>query len=206
MGIAFSEKTEPNFPVVCLGGSAGALEGFREILRNVPADCGIAFVVISHRGPAAENGLVFLLQRVTKMEVVEIEEGMALQPNCVYVNPYYQDVSTDGEALFLGERSKPKGWPITITLFLRSLADACGSRVTAVILSGMGYDGSEALRAVRAAGGAVFAQSGGDYTEMPDHAVSTGYVNFIASAAGIGKRLTAMGRARQLREQGQMQG
>lgn len=195
----FPQKIDSDFPIVCLGGSAGALEGYRDILRNVPADCGIAFVVISHRGPEIGNALVFLLQRITKMEVVEIEDGMTLRPNCVYVGPYHTDVSTDGSALYLGLRSKPKGWPMTITSFLLSLAEACGSRVTAVILSGMGYDGSEALRAVRAAGGAVFAQSGGDYMEMPDHAVSTGYVNFTSSAMGIGKRLKAMGLAYQLR-------
>ena len=84
---------------------------------------------------------------------------------------------------------KPRGWPMTISIFLLSLAEACGQRAIAVILSGMGHDGSAALKAIKAAGGMTFAQSNAEFGDMPRHAVETGHVDFILSPEEIASTL-----------------
>ena len=181
-----------HFPVVCLAGSAGGLEAYREILRHLPNDNGMAFVIVSHRGEGDRTLLPSLLARVTRMEVLEAEDGMALEPNCVFVKPARTHLTTDGLAFQLYDQPRSLGWSVDVTCFLLSLAKTCSSRSIAVILSGMGFDGSPALGNIKQAGGVVFAQSDPAYGDMPRSAVDTGYVDFTLSATQIGQRLAAM--------------
>ena len=182
---------EDDFPVVCLGGSAGALAAYTEILRQIPADPGMAFVIAPHRRIEKDNLLLQILAGVTTMPVSEVEDGMLLEPNRVYLMPPGKDMRVNADRFTLWPSLQPHGWPVTITLFLRSLAEACGPRVIAVILSGMDHDGSAALRDIKAARGRTFAQSNAKFSDMPRHAVETGYVDFILSPAEIGKTLLA---------------
>ncbi len=177
------------FPIVCLGGSAGSLEPCREILRHIPNDSGMAFVIVSHRALANPEMLGHLLSRVARIPVIEIADAMPLAPACIFVKPARTDLTTDGLLLRMQSSSPRRGWPVDITHFLCSLAEMCSSRVVAVILSGMGSDGSSALRAVKAGGGTVFAQSDALYGDMPQSAIGTGYVDFTLSATKIGQRL-----------------
>lgn len=180
------------FPVVCLAGSAGGLEAYREILRQLPNDNGMAFVIVSHRGEGDPTLLPNLLARVTRMEVLDAEDGMMLEPNCVFVKPARTHLTTDGLAFQLYDQPKTPGWSVDVTSFLLSLAKTCSARSIAVILSGMGFDGSSALGNIKEAGGVVFAQSDPIYGDMPQSAVNTGYVDFTLSATQIGQRLAAM--------------
>jgi len=180
---------EKDFRVVCLGGSAGSLEAYTAILRHMPADTGMAFVIASHRNFEKATLLPQILARVTTMPVVEVEEGMSLEPNRVYLMPPIVEMTVNNNGFALQPPRKPRGWPITISIFLLSLAEACGQRAIAVILSGMDHDGSAALKAIKAAGGMTFAQSNAEFKDMPRHAVETGYVDFILSPVEIASTL-----------------
>ena len=147
---------EKDFRVVCLGGSAGSLEAYTGILRYMPADTGMAFVIASHRNFENASLLLQILARVTTMPVVEVEEGMSLEPNRVYLMPPSVEMTVNNNEFALQPPRKPRGWPMTISIFLLSLAEACGQRAIAVILSGMGHDGSAAQKAIKAAGGMTF--------------------------------------------------
>jgi two-component system CheB/CheR fusion protein len=113
-----------SFRVVCLGGSAGALTAYTGILRILPADTGMAFVVATHRGFEHAHLLPHILAGSTSMSVVEVEQGMLLEPNRVFVMPPGKDMTVSGDVFGLRTTVKPRGWPITINLFLLSLAEA----------------------------------------------------------------------------------
>ena len=174
-----------DFPVVCLGGSAGALQAYLEILRNVPADAGLAFIIVSHGGAEHSELLPEILSRSTKMPVLEAQEGMALQRNAVFLCPPNRELSITDSTFHVHPKSKPFGLPRSITIFLKSLAAAFGHRVVAVILSGMDADGSAALMAVKASGGRILVQSGAPVESMPKKAIETGLVDLVLTPAQI---------------------
>jgi len=181
-----------DFRVVCLGGSAGGLQGYMDILRGLPADTGMAFVIAPHRALENAHLLPQLLSTVTKMPVLEVQQGMRLEPNRVFVMPPRMDLTTAGNEFHLRTTSRPPGWPKTINIFLSSLAETAGHRAVAVILSGLDGDGSAALKAIKAAGGLTFAQSDAAYDSMPRTAVETGHVDYLLPAVEIAKALLAL--------------
>lgn len=181
-----------DFRVVCLGGSAGGLQAYMDILRNLPPDTGMAFVIAPHRGIENAHLLPQLLAMVTKMPVVEVEEGMRLKPNQVFVMPPRMDLTMTDNVFHLRTISRPPGWPKTINVFLCSLAETAGQRAVAVILSGLDHDGSAALKAIKDAGGLTFAQSDASFDDMPRHAVETGHIDYLLPAAKIGEALLAL--------------
>jgi two-component system, chemotaxis family, CheB/CheR fusion protein len=178
-----------NFPVVCLGGSAGALEAYKDILRPMSADAGMAFVIAAHRGSELAELLPQLLARATTLPVIEAKEGMRLEPNCVYLMPPGKEMEMNADKFTLRPLRRQRGWPATISFFLFSLADAYGRRAVAIILSGLGSDGSAALKTVKGAGGITFAQSDAKFSDMPKNAAATGYVDFILPPSAIAAKL-----------------
>jgi chemotaxis response regulator CheB len=184
--------TEDNFRVVCLGGSAGGLEAYMDILRDLPANTGMAFVIATHRNLKDPQLLSEILAHVTAMPVVNVQEGTLLEANQVYIMPPRTDMTVQDGQFVLQPQIKPYGWPNTITLFLLSLAEVYGSRAVAVILSGMDQDGSAALKAIKAAGGVTFAQSDPAFESMPRHAAETGHIDFILSPAEIAEALVRL--------------
>ena len=182
-----------DFRVVCLGGSAGGLEAYMDILGSLPADTGMGFVIAPHRALEYAHLLPqLLLSTVTGMPVVEVKEGMRLEPNRVFVMPPRVDMSLAGNAFDLRTTSRPPGWPKTINTFLCSLAEAAGPRAVAVILSGLDGDGSAALKAIKSAGGLTFAQSDASYDSIPRTALETGHIDYLLPASGIAKALLAL--------------
>lgn len=186
--------TGDDFRVVCLGGSAGGLQAYIDILRNLPADTGMAFVIAPHRAPENADILPDILRRVTTMSVVEVVEGLALEPNRVFVMPPRMDMTTADNVFHLRTTVRPRGWPKTINIFLCSLAEATGSRAVAVILSGLDGDGSAALKTIKDSGGITFAQSDASVGDMPRSAVETGHVDYLLPAAEIAKALLVLAR------------
>lgn len=187
------EKIPPNFPVVCIGGSAGSLFAYVDILREIPAKAGVAIVIVSHRALGDAGRLIKLLAKATCMEVVEVTDGILLEPGRIFVAPPQREISTDGVALRLSESAPSKhGWPTLISDFLFSLASQCTSRTIVIIVSGMGYDGSGALAAVKQAGGWTFAQSDASYSSMPQAAIDTNCVDFVLRANEIGRYLASL--------------
>lgn len=183
---------DDNFRVVCLGGSAGGLEAYRDILRGLTGDTGMAFVIAPHRMLENAHVLPQLLTTVTTMLVVEVKEGMRLEPNRVFVMPPRMDLTTTGNVFHLRTTERPPGWPKSISIFLCSLSETIGPRAVAVILSGLDHDGSAALKSIKDAGGMTFAQSDASYDDMPRHAVETGHIDYLLPAAEIAKALLAL--------------
>jgi two-component system CheB/CheR fusion protein len=180
------------FRIVCLCGSAGALSAYIDILRDMPIDTGMAFLVLTHRRGGRPWWLPEIIARTTRMSVQQVEDGTVFIPNHIYVMPPGADMTTDGTALALAPSSALLGWPHTFDIFLKSLAQTTHSRAVAVILSGMAGDGSAALDAIRTSGGITFAQTGADYTSMPDTAIETGKVDFTGSASEISTRIALL--------------
>jgi two-component system, chemotaxis family, CheB/CheR fusion protein len=177
------------FRVVCIGGSAGGLQAYVEILRGLPSDTGMAFVIAPHRGPQHSELLPSILRKATKMPVSEVEQGMRLEPDKVFVMPPRIEMTTAGNIFLLRRTPAPAGWPKTISTFLFSLAEAKGNRAVVVIVSGLDHDGVTALAAIKAAGGVTFAQSDAEYGSMPQHAIESGHIDHFLPSAEIAKEL-----------------
>ncbi|MDO8292312.1 MAG: chemotaxis protein CheB, partial [Gallionella sp.] len=146
------------FSIVGIGASAGGLEAFEQFYRKVPPDSGMAFVLVSHLDPSHVSILTEILQRTTTMPVVEAQDQMKVEPNCVYAIPPNRDMAIFHGALQLSVPDQPRGQRMPIDAFLRSLADDRGERAIGIILSGTGTDGTLGLRAILGAGGVSLVQ------------------------------------------------
>src|SRR6202789_1821327 len=143
-----SESSAREFPVVCVGGSAGGLDAYVRLLRHLPNDMGVAVVIVNHLRTVATL-LHEILPHHTQMPVELITERLLIQPNHVYIIPAQRDLHVlDGE-FRLKPISKPRGWPDVITVFLRSLTEHWSGKLVAVIVSGYDGDGAAALCGIK---------------------------------------------------------
>lgn len=183
----------PDFPVVGIGCSAGGLEALEAMLNDTPADSGMAFIVVQHLDPEHHSNLPELLQRHTRMAVVEAAEHMAIRPNCIYVIPPNKDLSLLHGNLHLFDPSEKRGLRLPIDFFLRTLAEDRQHKAIGVILSGMGSDGMLGLGAIKEKGGLTLAQDPATARagSMPDHAIKAGMVDIVAPCDQLSARITA---------------
>ena len=168
-------------PVVGLGASAGGLEAFQSFLAATPADGGAAYVLVQHLDPNHESMLAELLARRTSMTVQQAADGMAVEPNNVYLIPPNASLVIERARLRLSHFAEPRGFRRPIDTFFRSLALDQGPNAACVVLSGTGGDGSEGLRAVKEAGGLTLVQmpDSAKYDGMPKSAVATRCVDRV---------------------------
>lgn len=187
---------KPLFPVVAIGASAGGLEAFMTLLDQLPAQSGMAFVLIQHLDPSHESMLVELLSRHTAMPMAEIVDGGVLEPGHVYVIPPKAQISVAAGAFHVSVVRGGQGARYPFDSFLTSLAEECGERAIGVILTGTGSDGSIGLRAVNEHGGLVIAQDPVEaaHDGMPRNAIETGAVDLIFPLAEIADALVRRGR------------
>ena len=147
-----AKSVAKDFPVVCVGGSAGGLDAYTRLLRHLPADMGVAIVIVNHLRTVATQ-LDQILPRYTEMPVELITEKLLVEPNHVFIIPAQRDLHVlDGE-FRLRPISKPRGWPDVITVFLRSLTEHWDGKLIAVIVSGYDGDGAAALHGIKDVGG-----------------------------------------------------
>ncbi len=179
-----------NFPVICVGGSAGGLDAYIRLLQNLPADLGVAIVIVNHLRTVATH-LHKILPRYTTMPVELITEKLDIEPNHVFVIPENRDLHILGDEFRLKPISKPKGWPNVITVFLRSLTTNWDGKIIAVIVSGYDGDGAEALCEIKEAGGITIAQKPDTAAQpdMPETAIESGCIDFILSPKDIAKEI-----------------
>jgi two-component system CheB/CheR fusion protein len=165
-----------------IGGSAGGLEAFGQFFAHMPVDSGMAFVLVPHLDPTHKGMMPELLQRFTKMQVFQAEDGMKVRPNCVYVIPPNKDMSILHGTLQLLEPSEPRGLRLPIDFFLRHLAEDQQEMAVGIILSGMGTDGTLGIKSIKEKLGMVMVQdvSSAKYDGMPRSAIATGLVDYIA--------------------------
>jgi two-component system CheB/CheR fusion protein len=180
----FISHANQGFPIVGIGASAGGLEALELFLRHVPPACGLAFVIVQHLDPNHKGIMVELLQRVTTMPVIQIDDRMKVEQNHVYMIPPNRDLSILHGVLYLLEPSAPRGLRLPIDFFLRSLADDQQGHCVGVILSGMGSDGTLGLRAIKEKAGAVFVQTPATakFDGMPRSAIDSGLADVVAPA------------------------
>ena len=174
------EGERPSY-IVGMGASAGGLEAFETFFRSMPAESGMAFVVVPHLDPGHLSIMAELLQKCTKMNVFQIADGMEVQANSVYVIPPRKDLAILHGVLQLIDLPEAPGPRMPIDYFFRSLAQDQRERAIAIILSGMGTDGSMGLRAIKGELGMVMVQepSSAKYDGMPRSGVDTGVADYV---------------------------
>ena len=181
------------FPIVGIGASAGGLEALEELLNNMPAETGMAFVVVTHQHPGHTSLLPELLGRETRMPVVEVADGMKLEPNHVYVG------TPDGYLVILHgtihkmETEKSESPRLPIDNFFRSLAEDQKEQAIGIVLSGTGTDGTLGLKAVKGDSGMAMVQQpqSAKYAGMPSSAIATGLADYVLPPAAMPKQLVA---------------
>ncbi len=190
-----------DFPVVCVGGSAGGLDAYIRLLQRLPADLGVAIVIVNHLRRTTTL-LHKILPNCTKMPVELIREGLIIRPNHVFIIPPQRDLHVLRGEFRLKPISKPRGWPDVITVFLRSLAENWNGKLIAVIVSGYDGDGADALCAIRDVGGVTIAQKleTAKQPDMPASAIASGCVDFILSPEGIAMEIARLAQAQPGRE------
>ena len=179
-----------DFPIVCVGGSAGSLDAYVNLLERLPVDLGVAIVIVNHVTRSFDK-LHEIFPRHTKMPVALITDRLRIGPNHVYIIPAKRELHVfDGE-FRLAPISKSRGWPDVITIFLRSLARDWNGKLIAVIVSGLDGDGAAAMGDIKAVGGIAIAQTPdtAEWSDMPEHAIKTGYVDFVLSAEDIARKI-----------------
>ncbi|MEP6489066.1 PAS domain-containing protein [Microcoleus vaginatus GB2-A3] len=184
-------ETDAPFPIVGIAASAGGLAAFTGLLSHLPTDTGMAFVLIQHLEPNHKSLLSEILARTTQMPVNEVKDGVAVEPNQVYVIPPNTKMVLCKGVLQLSPREKIYGKYMPGDAFFTSLAIDRGHKAIAVVLSGGDGDGSLGLKAIKAAGGMTFAQCQGTakVDSMPNTAVATGNVDFVLPPEKIAEEL-----------------
>ncbi len=184
-----------NFPIVCVGGSAGGLDAYTRLLRHLPRDIGVAVVIVNHLRLVATL-LPEILPRYTEMPVCAITDGLQVTPNRVFVIPEKRDLHVRDGAFQLEPISKPRGWPDVITVCLVSLARNWPGQLIAAIVSGYDGDGAAAMCAIRDVGGITIAQAldTADVPDMPASAIASGCVDFVLSPEAIALKIVDIAR------------
>jgi two-component system CheB/CheR fusion protein len=194
------ESPAPNplgFYTVALGASAGGLEALEEFFSNMPADSGMAFVVVPHLDPSHKSLLTDLLTRYTRMNIVEVKDGMRLERNRIYIIPPNKYMYLQSGVLRLLAPPERHGLRHPIDHFFRSLAQDQKDKAVGIVLSGTGSEGALGLRAIKGEGGVVLAQKAesAKYEGMPASAIATGLVDEVLSPSEMPKRLLAIVKA-----------
>src|SRR3954452_6493498 len=167
--------------VVGIGASAGGLEALEAFFDNVPLPCGMAFVVVQHLSPDFRSLMDELLARHTDLPIHLVEDGMLVEADHVYLIPPKKEMIISGGRLLLSERDRTQELTLPIDVFFRSLAQDCGKRAVAIVLSGGGSDGSRGIRAVHEAGGLVVVQDveSAQFDGMPKTAREAGVADYV---------------------------
>ncbi|WP_121810302.1 CheR family methyltransferase [Mucilaginibacter kameinonensis] len=176
-----ASKKSKSFPVIAIGGSAGSFSAYEKFFAHMPADSGMAIVLIMHLDPLHKSQLSEVMQRYTVIPVVEAIDGLTIEPDHIYIIPSNKDMGIHNGRLLLLAASKPEGIRQPIDYFFQSLANDQWGRSVAVVLSGMGADGETGLRMIKENLGMTIAQDPGtaDYDSMPLAAIGTNLVDYV---------------------------
>lgn len=185
-----------HFPLVCVGGSAGGLDAYIQLLQNLPADMGVAIVIVNHITQMPTH-LHEVLPRFSSMPVDLIADRMPIKPDRVFIIPENRDLHVENGEFRLLPISKPRGWPDVITVFLRSLTECWDGKLIAVIVSGYDGDGAAALCGIKEVGGITIAQKldTAIQPDMPESAIASGCIDFVLSPKDISAEIVRIARA-----------
>ena len=185
-----TKKKSIDFPIICVGGSAGGLDAYIRLLKHLPDDMGVAIVIVNHLRQVA-TFLHEILPQYTKMPVELITEKLDIEPNHVFIIPSKRDLHVLNGEFRLKPISKPRGWPDVITVFMLSLAKNWDGKLVACIVSGYDGDGAEAMCTIKEVGGITIAQkpNTAGQPDMPESAIASGCIDFILSPEDIAKEI-----------------
>ena len=192
---ASGETAPTDFPIVGIGASAGGLTAFEAFFSGMPAkfEPNMSFVLVQHLAPDHRSILAELIRRYTTLPVFEVEDGVRIAPNCVYIIPPGHDLALLNGTLQLLPPAAPRGHRLPIDFFFCSLAADLRERAIGIVLSGAGSDGAHGVRAIKAEGGMVMVQNpqSTEYDGMPRSAIATGMVDFELPPAEMPEQLIA---------------
>ncbi len=191
-----AKNAAKDFPVICVGGSAGGLDAYTRLLQNLPADMGVAIVIVNHLRTVATR-LHKILPNYTDMPVELITDRLLIEPDHVFIIPAQHDLHVLNGEFRLKPISKPRGWPDVITVFLRSLTRQWDGKLIAVIVSGYDGDGAAALCGIKDVGGITIAQKldTASQPDMPESAIASGCIDFILSPEDIAQEIVRIAHA-----------
>ncbi len=185
--------TAARFPIVGIGASAGGLRALEDLFKTIPADAGMAFVIVTHLAPDRESFLSDILARHTELVVEVARDGARVAPDHVYVLPPKASLTIAEGLLRLREFEPGRHERTPIDVFFASLAQDCGEYSVGVVLSGSGHDGVLGVKAIKERGGLVLAQasdgSGPGFADMPDSAIASGLVDFAVPVDAMAAKL-----------------
>lgn len=185
-----------NFPIVCVGGSAGGLDAYIRLLKNLPCDMGVAIVIVNHitKTPTL---LHKVLPHFTSMPVKLITDSLIIEPDHVFIIPENRDLHVRDGEFHLERVSKPRGWPDVITVFLRSLSSNWDGKLIAIIVSGLDGDGAAALSDIKQVGGITIAQQPDTASQsaMPESAIDSGCIDFVLTPEEIARKIISIAQA-----------
>jgi two-component system CheB/CheR fusion protein len=188
-----SEKSKEltSFPIVGIGASAGGLEALETFFSHLPHEANLAFVVIQHLSPKHKSIMSSLLMKHTPMKVLDLKDGVQIEPNHVYLNPPDKNVIIVKGRLFLTQPEQTHGVNLPIDCFFRSLSEDLGEKAICIVLSGTATDGTLGLKAIKGEGGMTMVQDpdSAKYGGMPNSAIATGLVDYILPVERIPEEL-----------------
>lgn len=192
VGPAESVQDSPSVCVVGIGASAGGHEAIRSLFRAMPADTGLAFIVVQHLDPSHPSHAVELFGKVTRMPVLEARDGEPIDANHVYTSPSDRDLTLRGGRFSLAARDPLQRMHLPIDDFFNSLGEGLGARAIGVVLSGTGSDGALGLKAIASHGGIVLVQdpATAQFDGMPRSAIATGMCNYVLPVENMPEVIT----------------
>ncbi|WP_199117990.1 chemotaxis protein CheB [Pedobacter sp. ASV28] len=172
--------------IIAIGASAGGMEEINSFFDHTPLD-GVSYVIVQHLSSDFKSRMVELLAKHSKLVVEQAEDGMNVQCNQVYLIPSDKFMTIRGNILYLTDKEKIKSPHLTINTFFNSLAQDYGKKAIGVVLSGLGSDGTEGIKAIKKAGGMIMARNPetSEFGSMPSHAIATGLVDFVLEPKGM---------------------
>lgn len=178
--------SENLFPVVGVGASAGGLDAFKQLVKAIPEDSGMAYIFIQHLSPKYESILAEILQKGTKLPVLEIIDNMKVRPDHIYIIPSKKYLTANDGVLQLHPRIKGEK-ANTIDIFFTSLAEIHQEHAIGVVFSGTGSDGTVGLKTIKDLGGITIAQdeSSATYFDMPKSAIQSEVVDYVLSPSEV---------------------
>jgi len=188
---AVKKKSIPTC-IVGIGGSAGALNAYKALLEHLPADTGMAFVIVSHINPDAYSQLALILARHTKMPALIASAAMPISANHVYVIPANADLEVENYKFkVISPRNRRNA---QIDIFFASIAETFGDRAIGVVFSGYDGDGTAGRKHIKEKGGITFAQDpSAEVNSMPTSAQASGFVDFVLAPDKISAALIEIG-------------
>jgi two-component system, chemotaxis family, CheB/CheR fusion protein len=190
---ALAPDADQNFLVVGLGASAGGVQALRDFFARVPAESGMAYVVILHLSPDHDSQLASVLQNTALIPVTQVEDHVRVEPNHVYVIPPNKSLAINDGRLDIFNMTSTEVRRAPVDIFFRTLAESHGARAVSVVLSGTGANGSMGMKRVKEMGGLCIVQDPeeAEYPDMPRHSLATGLVDYVLPVAEMPAQIIA---------------